>query len=82
MYLKPPDRRKMTTVYVQPACVQCNATKRFLDKHDIDYETIDISEDPQSLELIVGMGFTAAPVVITDDDSWSGFQPDKLENLK
>jgi len=71
----------MITVYVKPACVQCDATKRHLNKSGIDYETIDISTNPDALDKILNMGFQAAPVVITDDDSWSGFQPDKLDSL-
>jgi glutaredoxin-like protein NrdH len=27
------------------------------------------------------MGFMSAPVVITDDDSWAGFKPDKINGL-
>lgn len=71
----------MTTVYVKPACVQCDMTKRFLDKNKIEYNTVDITEDNEALEKILAMGFQAAPVVITETDSWAGFQPDKLEGL-
>ena len=71
----------MTTVYVKPACVQCDATKRFLDKAGIDYSTIDITQDAEALEKVLNMGFQAAPVVVTEDDAWSGFNPSKLEEL-
>lgn len=71
----------MTTVYVKPACVQCDATKRFLDKAGIDYSTIDITQDAEALDKILNMGFQAAPVVVTEDDAWSGFNPSKLEEL-
>jgi glutaredoxin-like protein NrdH len=56
-------------------------TKRFLDKNNIEYDTVDITRDASALELILSMGFKSAPVVITDSDSWAGFQPDKLGNL-
>lgn len=71
----------MTTLYVKPSCVQCDMTKRYLDKNNISYDTVDITEDAQALEMVLGMGFASAPVVITDNDSWAGFQPDKLEQL-
>ena len=32
------------TVYTKPACVQCNATYRALDKAGLEYDIIDISE--------------------------------------
>ena len=71
----------MTTVYVKPSCVQCDMTKRFMDKNGIDYDTVDITQDPEALEMILGMGFSSAPVVISDKGSWAGFQPDKLNLL-
>ena len=32
------------TVYTKPACVQCNATFRALERQGIGYTAIDISE--------------------------------------
>ena len=71
----------MTTVYTKPACVQCGMTKRYLDKAGVQYDTVDITANPDALEMIMGMGFTSAPVVISGSDSWAGFQPDKLNKL-
>jgi glutaredoxin-like protein NrdH len=68
-------------VYTKPACVQCDATKRLMDKLKIKYSTVDISEDEDALNKILGMGYMAAPVVIADGDSWSGFNPDKVKAL-
>lgn len=69
------------TVYTKPSCVQCDQTKRFLDKSKIDYSTVDITEDQEALDKIISLGFKAAPVVITDNDSWAGFNPSKLAKL-
>lgn len=69
------------TVYTKPSCVQCDQTKRFLDKVNIPYSTIDITENQEALDKILDMGFKAAPVVITDNDSWAGFNPGKLTKL-
>jgi glutaredoxin-like protein NrdH len=71
----------MTTVYTKPSCVQCDMTKRYLDKAGVEYSTVDITQDPSALEMILGLGFSSAPVVITETDSWAGFQPDKLNSL-
>jgi len=68
----------MTTVYVKPSCVQCDMTKRMLDKQGTEYQTIDITQDQEAFDMVVGMGFQSAPVVITPTDSWAGFQPDKI----
>lgn len=71
----------MTTVYTKPSCVQCDMTKRWLNKNEIPYNTIDITEDAEALEMILSLGFLAAPVVISDAGNWAGFQPDKLNLL-
>jgi len=71
----------MVTVYTKPSCVQCEATKRMMDKLKIEYSTVDISVDTEAFDLVISKGFKAAPVVITDNDSWSGFNPDKISGL-
>lgn len=69
------------TLYSKPQCVQCDATKRALNKASIGYEIVDISEDAEALAHVKSLGFVKAPVVVTEDDSWSGFQPDKIKEL-
>ena len=44
------------TVYTKPACVQCNATYRALDKKGITYKSVDISADPAALEHVLSLG--------------------------
>lgn len=66
------------TVYTKPNCVQCEQTKRFFDVKNVPYEVIDITENQEALEKVVGMGFSSAPVVITDTTQWAGF---RYENL-
>jgi glutaredoxin-like protein NrdH len=69
------------TVYTKPACVQCNATYRALEKKGIAYQSVDISQDADALERLKALGYMQAPVVVTDQDHWSGFRPDKIEEL-
>lgn len=71
----------MTVVYIKPNCVQCDQTKRMLDKNGVEYTTIDITQDAAAYEKVVNMGFMSAPVVIAGDQSWAGFQPDKINSL-
>ncbi len=35
------------TIYSKPACVQCNATYRALDRQGITYQVVDIEQDAQ-----------------------------------
>ncbi|HET8794877.1 MAG TPA: glutaredoxin-like protein NrdH [Arthrobacter sp.] len=69
------------TVYTKPACVQCNATYRALDKKGITYQSVDMSQDPEALDRVRSLGYMQAPVVITEKDHWSGFRPDKINEL-
>jgi glutaredoxin-like protein NrdH len=71
----------MITVYTKPSCVQCDATKRMMDKLNIEYSVVDITTDTEAFELVLSKGFKSAPVVITDNDIWSGFNPDKISGL-
>jgi glutaredoxin-like protein NrdH len=69
------------TVYTKPNCVQCDATKRTMDKLGVEYSTVDISVDTDAFDMLIAKGFQAAPVVITDTDSWAGFNPAKIAEL-
>lgn len=69
------------TVYTKDNCVQCEATKRHLDKLDIPYSTINITNDISALDKLISLGYRSAPVVVTETDSWAGYVPDKLDGL-
>lgn len=69
------------TVYTKDNCVQCEATKRHLDKLDVPYSTVNITNDIRALDKLISLGYRSAPVVVTDDDSWAGYVPDKLDKL-
>lgn len=69
------------TVFTKPACVQCNATYRALDKNGIPYKTVDITEDAAAYERLLELGYQQAPVVTAPTGDWSGFRPDKIEEL-
>ncbi|QKT12421.1 redoxin NrdH [Rhodococcus sp. W8901] len=69
------------TVYTKPACVQCNATYRALDKAGLEYDIVDISESPEARDYVMALGYLQAPVVVAGDDHWSGFRPDRIKTL-
>lgn len=62
-------------------CAPCTATCRALDARGIPYEFIDLDADETALEFVKALGFAQSPVVVTDDDRWSGFRPDKIVEL-
>ncbi|MEQ9904157.1 glutaredoxin-like protein NrdH [Pectobacterium aroidearum] len=69
------------TIFTKPGCVQCNATCRALDKQGIHYQLVDLTEDEQALQQVRALGYQQVPVVMTADDHWSGFRPDKISTL-
>ncbi len=70
------------TVYTKPACVQCNATYKALDKNGVEYDIVDITKDAEAREFVMGLGYLSAPVVVCDETThWSGFRPDRIKAL-
>lgn len=70
------------TVYSKPACVQCTATYRALNKRGIQFEIIDISQDAEALAHVRSLGHQQAPVVEADGRHWSGFRPDQIAMIQ
>lgn len=71
----------MVIVYSKPVCVQCKATKRAFDKAGVKYREVDLTQDAEALEHVKALGYSAAPVVVANDEHWSGFRPDKIKEL-
>lgn len=68
-------------VYTKPNCVQCEATKKALDKAGIAYEVIDVSTDQRALEYVRSLGYAQVPVVVAWGGHWSGYRPDRIRGL-
>lgn len=76
------ETKTSITVYTKPSCVQCNATYKALDKHGIEYNTVDISQDDNARDFIMGLGYLQAPVVVVGTSThWSGFRPERIKEL-
>jgi len=69
------------TVYSKPSCVMCEATYRGLLSKGIDFNLTNVAVDSDSLEYIKSLGYLQAPVVVTSVGHWSGFRPDKINEL-
>ena len=73
------------TVYSKPACVACDATYRKLNKHGIEYKSVNIME---ALACVRGLdpSYAQAPVVLVEfadgtSAHWSGYRPSSIEGL-
>lgn len=69
------------TVYSKPVCPQCDATKKYLTKMDVEYTEIDISQDEAARQEVLDMGYQQTPVVKSGDVHFSGFRIDKLREI-
>ena len=68
-------------VYSKPACVQCTATTRALDRQGADYKIIDISSDAEAFAFVQELGYRQVPVVVAGERHWAGFRPDMISSL-
>jgi glutaredoxin-like protein NrdH len=70
------------TVYSTPNCVQCEMTKKQLNKFNIEFEEIDLSKKPKLLAEFKEKGYLAAPIVVAGEQAWSGFKLERIKLLK
>lgn len=77
-----PTSSSVVTIYTSPTCSACTFSKRYMDAHHIPYDAVDVSVDPEALELIRSLGYGTAPVFVSKDGGhWQGFQPNLLDAL-
>ena len=70
-------------VYSKPNCWQCSATIRKLDLLGVEY-VVEDATDPQTVAALKELGYFSAPVVcvgVSNDDMWSGYRPDRIEEI-
>lgn len=72
-------------LYWGEGCQPCKATKRWLEKKDIDYTAVEVTADNKD-----EYGISSVPVVEVIEhsesggslkDSWTGFRPDRLAGV-
>ena len=69
-------------VYSTPACPYCTAVKDFLEENKIEFESIDISQDQESMKMIIEKtGQIGVPVVEIDGQFIVGFDRQKIVEL-
>lgn len=69
-------------IWEKPNCVQCESTKRVMQKMGIQFKVRRLDRSPKAIERFLELGLTAAPIVETDDRRWSGFRLDKIKSLE
>ena len=69
----------MITVYTRDNCVQCTRTKAALKKRGLEYE--EIETDEETADSFREQGYQSLPIVVTHDEVWTGFRPDKIKEI-
>lgn len=69
------------TLYTKPACVQCNATKKALDRAGLEYTSVDVTLDEEARDYVMALGYVQAPVIEANGEHWSGFRPERIKAL-
>ena len=69
-------------IYTLPSCVQCDTSKRMMDRLGVEYEEVDLTKDTTAAEYVKELGYTAAPIIVNGSTHWSGFRMDMINGLK
>lgn len=71
----------MVILYSKDNCPGCKLTKRWLNEHHIEYLEKNLEDNPENAKEVQAFGFTSAPIIVTSNEKWSGFNPTKLKQL-
>ncbi|MGX4687019.1 glutaredoxin-like protein NrdH [Vagococcus sp. JNUCC 83] len=71
------------TLYTKNNCPQCLMTKKFLAQKNVEFNEINIDNEPQYIDSLKEQGFQSVPVLKTMDETVTivGFRPDQLRTL-
>ena len=72
---------KQIIVYTQPSCAPCDQVTALLTERGLEYETRDVSADPEALKELTELGYMATPVTIVGSEAVVGFNRERLEAL-
>lgn len=69
-------------VYTTPTCPYCTMAKKYLDSKNVNYESVDVSQDRNAAsEMISKSGQRGVPVIDINGSIVIGFDKDKIDSL-
>lgn len=68
-------------VYTSNNCRPCEAVKDFLKRHEVAFETRNVSENAEYMTELRALNTLATPCVVIDGQRVRGFDPQKLSEL-
>lgn len=70
-----------TIVFSKNNCSQCDATKADLKALNVEFDEINLDDNPSYLPTLKEKGFRSAPVVMTPEASWAGYNKEKIQEV-
>ena len=66
-------------LFIKPYCGWCHKATYWLDKHGVEYDTIDVMADEAAFDEMIRLsGQSLAPVIEVDGEVLADFGPDEL----
>lgn len=73
---------KNVTIYSTPTCHYCHIAKDYFQEHGISYTEHNVLEDIEKRkEMIQLTGSLGVPVIKIDNETFLGFQKEKIDAL-
>jgi len=75
------------TVFSNPGCYQCEATKRHLTRTGVKFDAVLLTDNHAAYERLHDAGWRGVPVIEVRNadgvlvDSWDGYRPGHLDRL-
>jgi glutaredoxin len=63
----------MFTVYSTPGCSYCDAAKQLLTQKGLDFEVIDLMEDPEAMQVMASIQARTVPQIFHEGVHIGGY---------
>lgn len=69
------------TIYTKNNCQPCRLTKGAFERGGVEFNEINLDENPEALAEVLELGYQSAPVIVYGDTHWAGLNPDKIKQV-
>lgn len=69
----------MVKVYSVDNCSACKQTIDWLEARGFEFDVLKMDEDMDAYEYVKKLGYRKAPVVVTEEKNWAGFNEKLLK---
>lgn len=64
----------MITIYGKPVCGFCTKAKTLADQYNVEYNYVDLTQNPDKLDMIKQQGHKTVPVIFKEDKMIGGYE--------